>query len=52
LTSPLGIKENVLAWGIGIDRIYMIRENISDIRQIFSSDLEWLRKSGGKNAHN
>jgi phenylalanyl-tRNA synthetase alpha chain len=45
LTFPLGIKEPVLAWGIGIDRLYMIRENISDIRQIFSNDLEWLRSS-------
>jgi phenylalanyl-tRNA synthetase alpha chain len=54
LTAPLGIKENVLAWGIGIDRLYMIRENINDIRQIFSSDLEWLRKSKkeNKNASN
>jgi len=45
LTLPLGIKEPVLAWGIGIDRLYMIRENINDIRQILSSDLDFLRKS-------
>lgn len=48
LTVPLGIKEPVLAWGIGIDRLYMIRENINDIRQIFSTDLEWLRQGGKK----
>ena len=43
LTLPLGIKEKVLAWGIGIDRLYMIRENINDIRQLFSQNLEYLR---------
>jgi phenylalanyl-tRNA synthetase alpha chain len=43
LTYALGIKEPVIAWGIGIDRLYMIKENIADIRQLFSTDLEWLR---------
>jgi phenylalanyl-tRNA synthetase alpha chain len=51
MTNPLGIKEPVLAWGIGIDRLYMIRENINDIRQLFSTDLEWLR-GGKKHANN
>ncbi len=45
LTAPLGIKAPVLAWGIGIDRLFMIRENISDIRQLFSSDIKWLREA-------
>lgn len=45
VTEPLGVKEPVLAWGLGVDRLYMIRENIHDIRQLFSTDLEWLRNA-------
>lgn len=43
LTAALGMKTPVMAWGIGIDRLFMVRENISDIRQLFSQDIEWLR---------
>jgi len=45
LTTPLGVKVPVLAWGIGIDRLFMIKEGIKDIRQLFSSDLSWLREA-------
>ncbi len=44
VTLPLGVKVPVLAWGIGVDRLFMIRENISDIRQLFSQDVDWLRR--------
>jgi len=44
VTAPLGIKEPVIAWGIGIDRLFMIKEGINDIRDLFSSDIDWLRK--------
>jgi phenylalanyl-tRNA synthetase alpha chain len=44
VTQPLGIKVPVLAWGLGIDRLFMMRANISDIRQIFSQDLDWIRR--------
>ncbi|MDO8625020.1 MAG: phenylalanine--tRNA ligase subunit alpha [Candidatus Diapherotrites archaeon] len=47
LTVPLGIHQPVLAWGIGIDRLAMIKLNISDIRYLFSDDLDWLRKQKG-----
>jgi phenylalanyl-tRNA synthetase alpha chain len=43
--QPLGLKDvSVIAWGLGIDRLFMMRHNIDDIRMIFCSDLEWLRK--------
>ncbi len=45
LTEPLGIKEPVLAWGFGIDRLAMMRLNIKDIRELFSQNLKWLRNS-------
>lgn len=45
LTMPLGIEQPVIAWGFGIDRLAMMRLNISDIRELFSRNLEWLRNS-------
>jgi phenylalanyl-tRNA synthetase alpha chain len=44
VTQPLGIKAPVLAWGLGIDRLFMMKAGIDDIRQIFSQDLSWIRK--------
>ncbi len=43
LTEPLGIKETVIAWGFGIDRLAMYKLNLNDIRDLFSRNLEWLR---------
>jgi len=45
VTQPLGIKETVLAWGIGSGRLYMAAMGINDIRDLFSKDLNWLRRS-------
>ena len=45
VTQPLGIKEPVLAWGIGSGRLYMAAMGINDIRDLFSRDLNWLRRS-------
>ncbi len=45
VTRPLGIKEPVLAWGIGSGRLYMASMQINDIRDLFSRDLNWLRRS-------
>ena len=45
LTEALGIKVPVLGWGIGFDRLFMIKESIADIRQLFSQDIEWLREA-------
>jgi phenylalanyl-tRNA synthetase alpha chain len=44
VTLPLGVKMPVIAWGLGVDRLFMMRAGISDIRQIFSQDLDWLRR--------
>jgi phenylalanyl-tRNA synthetase alpha chain len=47
VTMPLGISPDtkVLAWGLGIDRLYMINKNLEDIRDIFSQDINFLRNS-------
>jgi phenylalanyl-tRNA synthetase alpha chain len=34
----------VIAWGLGIDRLYMMNQQIQDIRQLFTTDLEWIRQ--------
>jgi phenylalanyl-tRNA synthetase alpha chain len=46
VTMPLGLDKDtrVLAWGLGIDRLFMIKENITDIRELFSQDLNFLRR--------
>ncbi|MBS7644806.1 MAG: phenylalanine--tRNA ligase subunit alpha [Candidatus Bathyarchaeia archaeon] len=46
LTLPLGIKVPVLAWGLGVDRLYMMKAGVNDIRSLFTYDLEWLRGKG------
>jgi len=40
---PLGVTVPVLAWGLGVDRLFMMKAGIDDIRYLFTQDLEWLR---------
>lgn len=44
VTLPLGIREPVIAWGLGIDRLFMMRAGIDEIRYIFTQDLGWIRR--------
>jgi phenylalanyl-tRNA synthetase alpha chain len=44
VTRPLGVDVPVLAWGIGADRLYMMRAGVEDIRLLFAQDLDWMRK--------
>ena len=44
LTIPLGITVPVLAWGIGVDRLFMMRAGLDDIRMLFAQNLEWIRR--------
>jgi phenylalanyl-tRNA synthetase alpha chain len=44
---PLGIRYPVLAWGIGLSRLMMLRLKLEDIRDLFKNDLEWLRAGRG-----
>ncbi|MEM3151131.1 MAG: phenylalanine--tRNA ligase subunit alpha, partial [Candidatus Bathyarchaeia archaeon] len=43
VTLPLGIKVPVLAWGLGVDRLFMMKAGIDDIRELFTQNLNWLR---------
>ena len=45
ITENLGVKQPVLAWGLGVDRLAMFKLGIKDIRQLFSDNLGWLREA-------
>ena len=43
VTLPLGVKNPVLAWGGGFERLAMLRFNLNDIRELYSNNLTWLK---------
>ncbi len=45
VTEPLGIKEPVLAWGLGVSRVAMLKLGLKDLRELYRSDIDWLRQS-------
>ncbi|MBR1610358.1 MAG: phenylalanine--tRNA ligase subunit alpha, partial [Methanobrevibacter sp.] len=42
--KPLGIDKPALAFGMGIERLAMIRYDVEDIRMLYKSDIKWLRE--------
>jgi phenylalanyl-tRNA synthetase alpha chain len=40
---PMGIEVPVIAWGLGLDRMAMLALGLSDIRLLFSGDLDLIR---------
>jgi len=45
VTLPFGVKNPVLAWGGGLERLVMMRYNIDDVRELYANKLSWLRGS-------
>jgi len=43
VTEPLGIRHPVLAWGLGLERLIMIRFAVKDIRELYFNDIEWIQ---------
>jgi len=43
VTEPLGIEGRVLAWGLGIGRLAMLKLGLKDLRKLYQPDLDWLR---------
>ncbi|MEA2071368.1 MAG: phenylalanine--tRNA ligase subunit alpha [Asgard group archaeon] len=43
VTLPFGVKERVLAWGQGLDRLVMLKLDIEDIRDVYTTDINRLR---------
>jgi phenylalanyl-tRNA synthetase alpha chain len=45
VTAPFGVKYPVLAWGLGFERLAMLRWNLKDLRDLYISDVDMLRTS-------
>nr|MBP6021454.1 phenylalanine--tRNA ligase subunit alpha [Candidatus Methanomethylophilaceae archaeon] len=43
--APFGVKCPVLAWGFGFERLAMLKWGIKDIRELYISDLDYLKKT-------
>jgi phenylalanyl-tRNA synthetase alpha chain len=43
VTLPLGVRYPVLAWGQGLERLFMIKTEEGDIRTPYKNELSWLR---------
>ncbi|MBN1389385.1 MAG: phenylalanine--tRNA ligase subunit alpha [Candidatus Thermoplasmatota archaeon] len=43
VTLPAGVKVPVLAWGLGLERLAMMVLDLKDIRDLYISDVDWLR---------
>src|SRR3990172_11112897 len=43
VTEPWGCRHPVIAWGMGLERLAMVRYGIDDIRKIYYSDIDFLR---------
>jgi phenylalanyl-tRNA synthetase alpha chain len=44
VTLPLGVEVPVLAWGLGLDRLAMVKLGVDDIRFLYTDNLQWLRE--------
>lgn len=45
VVAPFGIDVPVLAWGFGYERLAMLKWNITDIRDLYISDLDHLKSN-------
>jgi phenylalanyl-tRNA synthetase alpha chain len=45
VTEPFGIEHPVLAWGLGVSRVAMLKLGLKDLRLLYQSDIEWLRQT-------
>ncbi|MEM2856558.1 MAG: phenylalanine--tRNA ligase subunit alpha [Candidatus Nitrosocaldaceae archaeon] len=43
VTAPAKIKNPVLAWGGGLERIAIIKYGLDDVRELYTNRLNWLR---------
>lgn len=44
VTRPFGCTVPVLAWGLGLERLAMFRYGLGSIRELYHSDISWLRE--------
>ncbi|HVL47242.1 MAG TPA: phenylalanine--tRNA ligase subunit alpha [Candidatus Thermoplasmatota archaeon] len=45
VTEPMGIRRPVLAWGLGLERLAMMKLGLKDVRELYLPDIDWLRSA-------
>ncbi len=45
VVAPFGVDKPVLAWGFGFERLAMLKWGIKDIRDLYISDIDYLRSN-------
>ncbi|MDM7911787.1 MAG: phenylalanine--tRNA ligase subunit alpha [Methanotrichaceae archaeon] len=45
VTAPFGIEHPVLAWGLGVSRVAMLKLGLKDLRELYQPDIMWLRET-------
>lgn len=43
VTRPLGCEVPVLAWGLGLERLAMLRYQVLHMRDLYLADVQWLK---------
>jgi phenylalanyl-tRNA synthetase alpha chain len=43
VTAPWGVTCPVLAWGLGVSRVAMLRMGLLDLRELYQSDIDWVK---------
>ncbi|NLL94869.1 MAG: phenylalanine--tRNA ligase subunit alpha [Thermoplasmatales archaeon] len=43
--APMGVGHPVIAWGFGFERLAMLKWDVADIRDLYVSDVEYLRNT-------
>lgn len=43
--APWGIRYPVLAWGLGVSRVAMLRLGLKDLRQLYRTDIDLVRET-------
>jgi phenylalanyl-tRNA synthetase alpha chain len=43
VTLPLGCRSPVLAWGLGLERLAMLRYGVLHMRDLYVPDVQWLK---------
>lgn len=44
VTLPLGIRDRVLAWGLGLERLAMMIHGLKSIGELYFASMPWLRE--------
>lgn len=43
--APWGVEHPVLAWGLGVSRVAMLRLGLKDLRQLYRTDIDLVRET-------